>query len=660
MSLVRMQELVLQFGDVTILDKLNLAINENAKIGLIGDNGTGKSTLLKVLSQKIPHTTGNLIIQPRIRVAYLAQELETTETRTVYEEILSAFDGIKALEPQLRKIEEQLSQEQLSSEERQKLAHHYDEIQETFRIQGGYEIEERVKEVLSRLKLPASSWDQPLRTFSGGEKNLIGIAKILVLKPHIFLFDEPTNHLDAQGIDWFTEFLQNEVPTFILVSHNRYLLDQCVQEIWELKKGKIKTYTGNYSAYRQKKAEDLALQERLYKTQQATIERLEFQARRLKDMASAYNDPGQAKRAKALERRAERMDVVEKPETDQKRIGLRLNSQDRHGVIALDVKDYSIHIGDRTLLDRVHFQIQYQERVCLAGPNGSGKTSLFHAIINEGSWEHPSLRIGKSAHVGYYSQMHDTLNPELSLVENVRNLGGVMLNEAKNLLFRFLFHIDDLDRKVSTLSGGEKSRVQLATIMGQGVNLLLLDEPTNHLDIQSCEIIEKVLEEFEGTLFIISHDRYFLNKIVQRVLSIEPNGKIKDYLLPFQEYWDLQQKSKRSSLLLPRSEGQEKTKKSSTPVISPLKELQKEWRKWNNKSQQLEKEIERLESEIQKTNQMIEEAYNRQNFQEGTQFSIQLKNFQDQLSTCYSEWEKVLKQVEELDSQIATKKSNPN
>lgn len=660
MSLVRMQELVLQFGDVTLLDKLNLAIHENSKIGLIGDNGTGKSTLLKILSQKIPYTTGNLLIQPRIRIAYLAQELETTETRTVYEEILSAFDDVKALEPQMRALEDQLSHTQLSSENRERLAHRYDEIQETFRILGGYEIEERVQEVLSRLNLPQNTWNQTLRSFSGGEKNLIGIAKILVLKPHIFLFDEPTNHLDAQGIDWFTEFLQNEVPTFILVSHNRYLLDQCTKEIWELKKGKIKTYTGNYSAYRQKKAEDLALQERLYKTQQNTIERLQFQARRLKDMASAYDDPGQAKRAKALEKRIERMDVVEKPESEQRRIGLRLNPQDRHGVIALDVKDYSLKMGDRVLFDHAHFQIQYQERVCLAGPNGSGKTSLFQSIIQEGSWDHPSLRIGKSAKVGYYSQMHDTLNPELSVVENVRNLGGVTLTDAKNLLFRFLFHLDDLDRKVSTLSGGEKSRVQLASIMGQGVNLLLLDEPTNHLDIQSCEIIEQVLAEFEGTLFIISHDRYFLNKIVERVLAIEPNGKIKDYPLSFPEYWELQQQTKRSRLVLPRSEVQEKGKKKSVPGVSTLKELQKEWRKWTNKSQQLEKEIERLEKEIQQTSQKIEEAYSQQDLQEGARLSIQLKPLQAQLAQAYGEWEEALNKAEILDSQIASEKNGPS
>lgn len=651
MTLLRTHELTLQFGAVTIFDALQLALNENDKIGLIGANGAGKSSFLKILAQKIPATTGSVSLQPGIQIGYLAQEMEDPGERTIYEEILTAFSEVQAMEPKLRQLEIELTRSDLSSDEKKRLAHEYDELQELFRVLGGYEMEERVKQVLTRLNLPPSSWTQPVKTFSGGEKNLIGIAKLMVRRPHIFLFDEPSNHLDAQGIEWFIRFLQNDISCFLLVSHNRYLLDQCTNQIWELHRGKVKIYTGNYSAYRKKKQEDLELQIRLYKTQQNAIERLQFQARRLKDMAKAYNDPGQAKRAKSMEKRIERMDVVEKPETDSKKIGIRLNSSERHGLIALDVKNFSLQLGDRVLLDQVSFQIQYQERVCLAGPNGSGKTTLFKAIIDEGNWENQVLRIGKSAKVGYYSQMHDILMPNLSLVENVRELGQVNLSEAKTLLFRFLFQLDDLERKVSTLSGGEKSRVQLAIIMGQGVNFLLLDEPTNHLDILSCEIIEDVLEAFEGTLFIISHDRYFLNRIVQRVIAIEEDGQIKDYPMDFETYWATQERQERNKLLLP-SQKQAIKKKNASLNSSPLKDLQKEQRRYSSRAKQLEQEIEKMEKEKERISQQTEEAYSLQNIQEGTKLAAQLNQLGEQLVKKYQEWEENLGQAETLQEQI--------
>jgi ATP-binding cassette subfamily F protein 3 len=644
MSLVRLQDLTLQYGPTTILDQLTLAINENNKIGLIGDNGTGKSTLLKILSQELTPTLGSLSFLPQVRLGYLSQELLVPQDRSIYDEILTAFDEVRQLEPQLREIEEQLAQTTLSEIQREKLAHRYEALQERYQIQGGYEIQERVETVLTRLNLERSAWTQSVKSFSGGEQNLIGLAKIMVRHPNLYLFDEPSNHLDMQGIEWFTRFLKNEISTFVLVSHNRYLLDECTNMIWVLHQGKIKTYKGNYSAYRQKKEEDDALQERLYKTQQNEIERLQFQARRLKDMANAYDDPGQAKRAKALERRIERMDVVEKPDDSKRKIGFHLNSSKRHGLIALAVKDFSLSFGERSLLKNVSFQLHYQDRVCLTGPNGSGKTTLFKKIIEEGSWEHPTLRLGKSVKLGYYSQMHDTLDPQKSIVENVSELGGIPLGAARPILFRFLFKLEDLERRVETLSGGEKSRVQLAGILAQGVNLLFLDEPTNHLDISSCEIIEEVLQAFDGTLFIISHDRYFLKKMVNRVLAIEETGQIKDYPYTFDEYWqNFLKDQERRRLELP---SQPKSRKKGALSQDSRRELQKELRRMSNKIQNLEKQIEQSEKEKLFLNQEIENAYSQQNFPEGSRLTSKLKTLETQIETQYQEWESLQVQLE--------------
>jgi ATP-binding cassette subfamily F protein 3 len=420
--------------------------------------------------------------------------------------------------------------------EQGRLLREYARLEREHEASGAYDHERRVRAVLTSLGLPESSWDRPLGSFSGGERNVIGLARALLAEPDVMLLDEPSNHLDMEGVEWFAEFARSTPSAVVMVSHNRHLLDETAREIWEVGGGKVTPYAGNYSQYRRLEAEARALQERRYEVQRRLVERIEFQARRLTDMANAYDDPGQARRAKSMLKRLDRLDKVERPREDARRFGAALSGAARHGRIALSVKGFSYAHGDRALFDAADLEIEYGERVCLVGPNGCGKTTFLREVLAHGGWENPVLRLGKAVRVGEYRQLHDALDPERSLWDWTQEATGLLRTEAGELLHRFLFTREDLDRPVGTLSGGEKSRLQLARLAAAKVNFLLLDEPTNHLDIQACEQLEEMLEEFEGTLLVVSHDRFFLDRLVNRVVEVR-DRKFVSFALDFPAWW---------------------------------------------------------------------------------------------------------------------------
>ncbi|MEE9310904.1 MAG: ABC-F family ATP-binding cassette domain-containing protein [Planctomycetota bacterium] len=531
MALVTLSGVYKHFGGPVLLKDVSLAIDRGHKIGMIGQNGTGKSTLLKLILGQLEPSDGELHRQRNLKIAYQAQELTYKAGSTVLDEMRLLFaDDFQRLE-KLNKLEDQMS----SGSSDARLLADYDRLQQEHHTANGYEVDHRIETVLTGLGLPQSSWTQPIESFSGGERNIIGLAKILLQKPDLMLLDEPSNHLDMEGIEWFIQFIRRTEAAVLMVSHNRHLLDATINEVWELHSRKVTRWAGNYSDFQREKAEKLALQERQYKAQQRWIKRIEFQARRLKDMASAYDDPGQAKRAKAMMQRIEQLDRIDKPDKSENRFHASLAGAGRHGHIALQVEDLTIKVEDRVLLDKANLEIHFGDRVALVGPNGSGKTTLFNAILKHANWDNPDIevqqgpfwiagkiRTGKSAEIGDYSQIHQQSLDETSTVSDWFSLvTGLHFQPAAELLHKFLFSRDDLGRRIETLSGGEKSRLQLARLVHERVNFLMLDEPTNHLDIQACEQLEEMLEEFPGTLLIISHDRYFLDKLVSRVIDLQ-------------------------------------------------------------------------------------------------------------------------------------------
>jgi len=633
-------------GGPLLLDGVRLDIEPGRKIGVIGQNGTGKSTLLKLLARDLEPTHGRVHRQRGLKVAYQEQELVRDSDITVRDEMLRVFSEQQARQRRIRDIEEQLAAP-LEEQEQARLLATLDRLHEAHRSTGGYTVEQRIASVLSGLGLPESAWDQPIGKFSGGEKNVIGLARVLLAEPDVILLDEPSNHLDLDGLEWFIRWLRQSDQTVVMVSHNRHLLDVTVSEIWEVTSGECTRWAGNFTDWQQQKADALALQERQYKNQQRLIRRLEFQARRLRDMARAYDDPGQAKRAKAMLRRIEQMDIVERPNEGEQRFHARLESGPRHGELALRINEFSCAIGDRVLFDRATLEITAGNRVALVGPNGCGKTTLFRHILDEGAWENPTLRTGKSVRIGDYNQIHqEVMRLDTTLVDWLQDRTGLLYQPATELLHRFLFTRDDLDRQVATLSGGEKSRLQLARLVHEQANLLMLDEPTNHLDIQACEQLEQMLEEYTGTLLVISHDRYFLDRIVDTVVEVN-DLRLTRHRGSFNDWFERRQAAaaeRRAGALALHS--QKEAGQRSVDKETRIKERErrkaeeKEQRRLKNRVSKLEREI--ADSEARKTalEAALELAYSEGgDASKGPALSDELRALNTGLEQLYSDWE---------------------
>jgi len=544
MALISISHVTAHYGGPILFRDITLDVERGQKIGVIGQNGTGKSTMLRMLAGMQEPQTGQVIRQRGIRVAFQAQELNTPPGATAWTEMESVFATDLARARKLAAMEHEMAAGNEGANS-PKLLEEYGRLQHEHEVAGGYRVQQRIESVLSGLGLPRQSWHQPIDSFSGGERNVIGLARIILLDPDVMLLDEPSNHLDLDGVEWFIRFIRQTEAAVVMVSHNRHMLDACANHIWEVHHRKVDVWTGNYTDFVQQKEDALELQERQYKNQQRLIRRLEFQIRRLKDFAKAYDDPGQAKRAKAMEKRIETMDKVEKVNRSELRFHASLGGGGRHGRIALQVKDFSFSypaadgVGPpRVIFDRANLEMEFGERVALVGPNGSGKSTLFKQLLTVAGWENETLRLGKSCHVGEYKQFHsEALEEGLSVIDWACFATGLLMQPASELMHRFLFTREDLDRPIATLSGGEKSRLQLARLVHQKVNFLLLDEPTNHLDIQACEQLEEMLQDFEGTLLVISHDRYFLDKLVNRVVEVA-DRKLQPFEGTFAEWWD--------------------------------------------------------------------------------------------------------------------------
>lgn len=636
MSIVVLNNIKKGFGAQDVISSCSADINRGNPIGLVGRNGAGKTTLLKMIAGSEKPNDGHISFSPGIKIGYLQQDPQYPEGRTLYEEVREGIAALDELENELRDLEVQLADPLIQQHESnyQKLLDRYSNTQDKYDQRDGWRADARVEAILNGLKVPDEDWNRDLSTFSGGERNIIGLARLLVQDPDLMLLDEPGNHLDFEGLDWLENELKRFKGAILLVSHNRYLLDSVCRSIWEIEGGEVEKYAGNYSAYRAEKLLRMEKAEAMQKRQDREKERLMFQIQRLKSWASVYDNPKLARTAKRFERRIEKMETPNGPREDKRKIGLTLGTGKTRGNIALDVIKYSKQFDKNDpLFTNVSFGIRQGERVALVGPNGTGKSTLLKDVYYDGRWENEILRVGKAMKIGYLSQMGEELNRDNDLVTELMRLADLRRNEAESLLYRFLFRRDDHTKPVSVLSGGERVRLQLAALMAGGANFLLLDEPTNHLDIYSREAVEDALEEYAGTIMVVSHDRYFLDKIARRIVYVQ-TPKIEPFEGNFSEFWE----SWRDQKLLKEMEKEEILKKEKANEEQSLKNKQKKIKFNAKRFVFLEEEIHRLEAQIERLNEEIEKEVEKGNKKREMIKKDKRDKNQSELEIIYDEW----------------------
>ena len=522
-------------GAHTIFRDLSWEVQHDQKIGLIGPNGAGKSSLLKLITGEHSPEKGGAVIKARgVTLGYLPQHPEFDPDRTAISLALEGNPRVAEVDSELARLEAKLGDPDVYNDpkalERTLDAQHI--LLEEFEALGGQNYDSRVRGLLGGLGLPQADFDKPIRALSGGQKKLIGLARLLLAKPSVLLLDEPDNHLDMPG-KAYLEKLINEYPgAVVIISHDRYMLDACVTHIAEIEDGRITTFIGNYTEFIVDKEERLARQEELYQIQQREIGRLEMALKRYKQWV-VFNDKF-ATRIHNMEARIERIDKIDRPILDRRKMGLELNGW-RGSNQVLEFVDVTKAFAHRTVLADINFLIRHGERVGLIGANGAGKSVLLRLILDREQATRGEIKIGPSVKVGYYAQEHDTLDFNQTLIDAVRLAGNMSESNAVSLLIRYLFSYQQATQKIGSLSGGERSRLQLALLVLSGANFLLLDEPTNNLDIASAEVLENALNDFNGTVLVISHDRYFLDRTVSRIYALE-EGTITEHIGGYSDY----------------------------------------------------------------------------------------------------------------------------
>jgi ATP-binding cassette subfamily F protein 3 len=541
-----LNQIVHKYGVQTVLNGISWEIQAGQKIGLVGPNGAGKSTLLQILAAELKPDSGFVHRHKQTRVGYLAQEPVLDPARTVWEEMMSAAKDLLRVEAELRQLEARMADpavyEDGAALDRVLAAHA--RAQARFEELDGYRYESRARDALHTLGLQEGDFELPTSALSGGEKKLVGLAKLLAAGTTIsgdnraghslLLLDEPDNHLDLAGKAFLEKIIGAYPGTVVIVSHDRYLLDRTVTHIAEVEDQRLTLYEGNYSAYAVEKQLRLLRQQQMYEAQQKEIARIEAAIARFEHWASIVVDERHARQARSRRKMLERMDRVEKPTLERRRIALALDGW-RGSQKVLEITDLDMAFpsaagqgNQQIILADLELLLWHGERAGLLGPNGAGKSVLFRCILGQVEPSRGTIKIGPSVRIGYYAQEHETLDPNRTLVEEVRQARPMYEQQAVRHLGQFLFPYEMARKQVRDLSGGERSRLQLAKLMLSDANFLLLDEPTNNLDLASCEVLENALDDFEGTVLVISHDRYFLDRVVDRIVELD-DGALTEY-----------------------------------------------------------------------------------------------------------------------------------
>ncbi|WP_197242025.1 ribosomal protection-like ABC-F family protein [Bacillus cereus] len=520
MTICSVNNVTKSFGGNTIFENISLEIKNGERVGLVGRNGSGKTTIFGLLTGMESLDAGAIHMKKGTRIGHVAQIPKFDEAMTVYDVLSSAFKVEKELEKEMHALEKNMAVEQEQSA-LEKLMERYGVIQEKFAFLGGYEIEANIMKVANGLQV-TDLFSRVFTELSGGEQTKVSLAYMLLQKPDLLLLDEPTNHLDLFAVEWLEQFLKEYTGTVMVISHDRYFLDEVVTKIFDLEDGEIHVYHTNYSQFVEEKEERLLQEFQAYQEQQKKIKKMKEAIKRLREWANQANPPNEGlhKRARNMERALERIEKLKRPILERKQMGLQFEGQERSGKDVVVMKEVSKGFAGRPLFEQANLHVRFQERAAIVGRNGTGKTTLLKLLLEEINPDVGEIRIGSSVKIGYLSQ-HTYGNVKSNVLEAFREYVAVTEGEARHILAKFLFYGSAVFKKVTQLSGGEKMRLRLAQLMYQDINFLILDEPTNHLDIESREVLEEALEQYNGTILAVSHDRYFLNKLFEKTYWID-------------------------------------------------------------------------------------------------------------------------------------------
>jgi len=640
MVVVNIDSISKSYGTQDVLDDFSMSVNKGEKVALIGANGSGKTTIFKIINGQEHFQEGNLSLRNEISVGLLDQIPEFDLKNTIYEELLTVFKDLQKMEEKLKKLEKEIStfkKEDKDHHKLGKLMDDYSTLSHEYEIRGGYGYENKIIQVASGLGFDKSDLEKKISYLSGGEKSRVGLIKLLLKEPDLLLLDEPTNHLDIPSMQWLEQFLIDYDGAVIIISHDRYFLDQVIERIVEIDNGRDEKYYGNYSYYLEERKRRFEQKMREYKNQQKKIKKLEESIHQLRVWGRSRDSEKMFKRAKAMEKRLERIDEIDKPTLHGKKMDLDLDFNRRSGDEVLKVSNLDKSFEDNTLLKDLNLDVYWQDKAVIIGANGSGKTTLLDIINGDIRPDKGEVKIGASVKMGYYRQEFEKFNPEDDLVTTLVKACSMKINEARNALGAFLFEDNEVFKKVKDLSGGEKSRLRLLQLMNGDYNFLILDEPTNHLDLPSREVLEEVLQDYPGTLLVVSHDRYFINKIINHTYELE-NNKLKKYLGDYEYY------KKKKKKLFDQSQNKDESSnnvKKDNYYFKQKKRERKE-RKRKRKLNEIEEKIEKKEKKVKELeNKMVDPEYI-DNFKKLNKFKAEHQDLKEELDKLYEQWEKYL------------------
>ena len=652
MIILSAKDLTKTYGTDVILENISFSINKGDRVGIVGANGAGKTTLLRMLTGELTSSSGDYFVSADTRVGYLKQDGEFNSENTLIEEIENIFSRFPAMEAEMNGILQQVEEIGNSNQEKSaQLLNRYDALHEEFNRQGGYSYKSEMSGVLNSMAFGEDSYNKKISSLSGGEKTRLALACLLLKKPDLLFLDEPTNHLDIGTLKWLEQYLKSYKGTIVLVSHDRYFLDQTVNRIFEVENHHLNIYEGDYSFYAEERKARREAEIKKYEKQQTEIKRQEDMIRRFKERGTEKL----AKRAASREKRLSAMELMDRPEATRGKMKLnfRENFQSGKDVIFAEGISKSFGYGSkgRQLFEDVNLDIKRGERICIVGANGVGKTTLLRILLGEIKAATGHIKIGHNVQMGYYDQGQQLLNTAGTVIDELHDEYTLYTEpELRNILARFMFRGEAVFLNVGSLSGGEKARLSLLKLMMSGANLLILDEPTNHLDIESKEVFEEALLEFPGTCIIVSHDRYFLNKIPTRILELTADG-IENYLGTYDYYVEKKQEQIKSGKEYMRdlaketlAEGTADVASSATPAMSSAeerrlkKEREAEERRLARTKEKLETEIEALESEITELETELTLPENMTDHVKLTELGSKLSYKKSILDQKYEEW----------------------